>query len=311
MSQDQIDKLERILLFRILLFTVAVTIGYLIMDAVFVYHPYSVESAALASLVFCALAYAVYKNFQFNLVKHFTMIIMVIGILGTFFTFDGLNGVFLLDFINLIFFGFIMFMGRSRMLYGLAIMLILLFAIFISSNHPESIRHIYEGEYEFAYLVYGIISRSVNSVFIALSVKAAYEIERKRVTVKNRELESRIQELNELYIRLESQAIEFQEQNEYINELNLKLEYRVNERTARIKEQNKKLIDFAYFNSHKVRGPLARILGIIELKKISTDSSCSTLNEYFDLVEKSANELDQVIKSINDLLESEAKEDLS
>jgi hypothetical protein len=53
-------------------------------------------------------------------------------------------------------------------------------------------------------------------------------------------------------------------------------------------------------NAHKVRGPLARILGLINLYK---DHQVE-VHDLFDKVDEAAHELDHVIKEINSSLEA-------
>ena len=63
-----------------------------------------------------------------------------------------------------------------------------------------------------------------------------------------------------------------------------------------IQEQNQKLRDIAWFQSHITRAPLARILGLTGL--LATDQSETSLREILPLLQKSADELDEIIKDI-------------
>jgi len=54
-------------------------------------------------------------------------------------------------------------------------------------------------------------------------------------------------------------------------QLNSHLEQLVEDRTHEIHKQNEKLISYAYSNAHHVRGPVARILGLIQLSKMDTE----------------------------------------
>ena len=53
--------------------------------------------------------------------------------------------------------------------------------------------------------------------------------------------------------------------NEEIQKINNNLEQSVKNRTERILDQNEKLIKYAFINSHEIRGPLARVLGLLYL----------------------------------------------
>lgn len=64
-----------------------------------------------------------------------------------------------------------------------------------------------------------------------------------------------------------------------------------------IQQQNKKLREIAWTQSHIVRAPVARIMGLI---KFLTDESDISLHqkEVYDMILQSSNELDDIIKSI-------------
>jgi len=63
-----------------------------------------------------------------------------------------------------------------------------------------------------------------------------------------------------------------------------------------IEEQNKQLRDIAWFQSHITRAPLARIMGLTGL--LAIDQTETSLREILPLLQKSADELDQIIKDI-------------
>jgi len=94
-----------------------------------------------------------------------------------------------------------------------------------------------------------------------------------------------------------TQAEELTQANEEISRMNQSLEVQVLQPAAEVKWQNEKLIEYAYFNAHNVRGPLARILGLSIL--MSMEKSLGELQEYNSLMYSSAQELDKVIREIN------------
>jgi tetratricopeptide (TPR) repeat protein len=93
------------------------------------------------------------------------------------------------------------------------------------------------------------------------------------------------------------------EKNEEIKQINDNLEAEVDHRTQRIKDQNQKLIEYAYFNSHKVRGPLARVLGLVMLTE--NESSLETMKDMHKKIHISALELEEAVKAINQKLDIE------
>lgn len=66
------------------------------------------------------------------------------------------------------------------------------------------------------------------------------------------------------------------------------------------------LSEYSYKNSHQVRGPLSRILGLTSLYK--KDESQINRNMYVDHIAKAADELDAILKEINILLSSKHKQ---
>lgn len=132
---------------------------------------------------------------------------------------------------------------------------------------------------------------------------------RKRFEYTNKHLEELVIERT---IALENLNNELKLLNEKLNQsnteitfLNQGLEQVVQRRTEQIAWQLDKLNKYAYMNSHEVRGPLARIMGLSLLFKMKDVSE-----EQKDLIQKiifSCNELDEIIKRMNILLQSEER----
>ena len=87
-----------------------------------------------------------------------------------------------------------------------------------------------------------------------------------------------------------------------INKLNESLEEKVQQRTEEIRMQNQKLVEYAFFTAHEVRGPLARILGLVELVKVKELNH--EREEIISRLQVSANELDDIIRQVSRKLES-------
>jgi len=84
---------------------------------------------------------------------------------------------------------------------------------------------------------------------------------------------------------------------------NENLDQLVKDRSNKIKEQLKILVQYAHMNSHEVRAPLARILGLLQIVKL--DKTISDKDNIVPKLCKSGEELDEVVKSMNRLLEKE------
>jgi|GEM_PF-3234872 len=93
--------------------------------------------------------------------------------------------------------------------------------------------------------------------------------------------------------------------NEEISAINSNLEKIVEERTQKITDQRNTLLGYAYFNAHKVRGPLARILGLIHIMGTDIVADEQTI-QYISMLKKAGDELDEQIKEINGLLSKDS-----
>jgi hypothetical protein len=107
-------------------------------------------------------------------------------------------------------------------------------------------------------------------------------------------------ELIEKSNEIETQNEELVQSQENLSQLNNHLESMVQERTLEVQRQNEQLIKYAYSNAHHVRGPVARVLGLIQLSKMETNLDYPFL---FKKIEEQANEIDEVVSRINKELE--------
>jgi K+-sensing histidine kinase KdpD len=103
---------------------------------------------------------------------------------------------------------------------------------------------------------------------------------------KSREIEAMNEELTSL--------------NEELGTLNETLEATVRRRTSELETQNKQLTEYAFINSHILRAPLARVLGLAHL--FSQEASPMHDQELIQALIHSSNELDSIIRKISDLL---------
>lgn len=109
-----------------------------------------------------------------------------------------------------------------------------------------------------------------------------------------------IERLNE---EVKQKNEELSTMNEEIQGTNDKLEISVQERTRKIKTQNEKLVKYAFINSHEVRGPLARVLGLLYL--LGLENRTLRNDESFKLLGGATKELDNMIGDASKLLEDE------
>lgn len=165
-----------------------------------------------------------------------------------------------------------------------------------------------EGEYLDFYITLLMNTRFeiISTVLVSSLYLVQFEIRKKlEYTTQNLEelVEERTNKLTEANQELTSLNAELQSSNQEIKELNENLETIVEERTQKINYQLSQLNRYAHLNSHKVRGPVSRILGLTELIKMEPEHEERV--KLFDLLISSTKELDNTIKNMNSLLVQE------
>lgn len=156
--------------------------------------------------------------------------------------------------------------------------------------------------------------RYVRNAFVAafllmvIVTSLVYNNYRKKKTVNKR-----LQDLNN-EIEMQRKALAFQANellrlNESLNFSNAALETKVIERTAELVKKNSELemkntqlADYAFINSHKLRGPVARLLGLIHLfgiKEVTNEERDSLVLRIKDVVD----ELNIIVRQIQDAIE--------
>ena len=130
-------------------------------------------------------------------------------------------------------------------------------------------------------------------VYSAATLKARYD----RITA---ELKQAHFEVIEKSNEIEAQNEELIQSQEKLNTLNQYLGQTVEERTQQVTLQNDKLLKYAYTNAHEVRGPIARVLGLLQLNKVDPTIDSSFILEK---IEHETKEIDSIITKINVELE--------
>jgi signal transduction histidine kinase len=146
-----------------------------------------------------------------------------------------------------------------------------------------------------------IIVAGVTYVILYLLIAYSSMVLKKRYDAAFETLASQNLELIEKTNEIETQNEELVQSHENLHNLNTHLETLVSKRTEEVQKQNEQLIKYAYSNAHHVRGPVARVLGLIQLAKMETDLNYPFL---FQKIEEQTNEIDEVVKGINKELEN-------
>jgi hypothetical protein len=147
-------------------------------------------------------------------------------------------------------------------------------------------RGIAETEYQY------IQMRTIISYLIINSCCIVFQI----IIQKNDEFNQRLlAELKDQSDEIAAQNEELMQSEENLSRVNLHLESLVEERAGKIREQNEMLLKYAYANAHHVRGPVARVLGLIQVSKMKTDLDFPW---FFEKVEDEAKAIDAILKRI-------------
>lgn len=190
-------------------------------------------------------------------------------------------------------FGFSVLLKGKLPLYLHGITLLGMIAIFVwLALHPQRYSKPDASDIIVAGVTYVILY-----ILIALSsltLKQRYDEAFETMAVQNLQL---IEKSNEI----ETQNEELVLSQENLHSLNSHLERLVEERTREVQRQNEQLIRYAYSNAHHLRGPVARLLGLIQLSKMESDLEYAFI---FQKIEEQANEIDDVVKGINRELET-------
>jgi tetratricopeptide (TPR) repeat protein len=99
---------------------------------------------------------------------------------------------------------------------------------------------------------------------------------------------------------IEIQAAALQKLNDELQQFNRNLEARITERTSQLTVQNQKLAEFTFINAHKLRAPVASILGLVNLLyRVKEDEREMVITH----LKTCGEELDHVIREVSRQLE--------
>lgn len=132
-----------------------------------------------------------------------------------------------------------------------------------------------------------------------------YFLRIKTIKKQNQRLEKtvleRTLELSNANTTLQENAKELLQNQEEIATLNNHLEILVEERTKKLIRSNQKLNEYAFFNAHKLRAPVATILGLYELLKL--DLSAEEREIVFEKIQEFITYLDEIVRKSQSLLD--------
>lgn len=107
--------------------------------------------------------------------------------------------------------------------------------------------------------------------------------------------------------KITSNSLELAKVNNELYDLNTNLEKRIIEGTNKLNERNKQIAEFTFYNSHRLRAPVAHVLGLINIMELSKDGKIDP--QIIEYLKISGTELDKVIYNLKNLLELEDEDD--
>ncbi|MCV9388060.1 ligand-binding sensor domain-containing protein [Reichenbachiella ulvae] len=127
------------------------------------------------------------------------------------------------------------------------------------------------------------------------------------VRQRTTQLSEKNKELEQLNKAIMDQAEELRTYNEALNTMNEKLEDLVEIRTKEIQDKNGKLTKFAFDNAHRVRGPLTRILGLMNLLRKEEEEKQKDF--WLDKIQEASQEMDQITRSMSSEIDNDLKDE--
>ena len=190
---------------------------------------------------------------------------------------------------------------KAAKVWGVFVLLfIVINGIYILLKFPSYELTLYPKKYLAAGFVFWMIAFAI--IFI---INLIQERNSNLLAIKNKEL-------SKLKYQIENKNEELNLQNKKINEINDKLsrlnenlEVRIAERIQDLEQRNIQLTEYAFINSHLLRAPVARIIGLINLfGKTKIESKRA---EILERLNKSGSDLDEVVSKINLALDEDNK----
>jgi signal transduction histidine kinase len=179
---------------------------------------------------------------------------------------------------------------KVRTFAHLFIFVLLAFLLVYQILHISSFNYITNPNSE------NILATGVPYLILYLLITISSSVLRDRYEKANDALFSKNQEINIMNTEISAQNEELTAQREEMKDINGHLEQLVEKRTLSLKAKTDQLEEYSFKNAHNVRGSLARILGLIYLKKIKADLSDE---EFLDLLDKESHIMDDTLKQLS------------
>lgn len=174
----------------------------------------------------------------------------------------------------------------SLIVYG--IVMILLFKGWIIDEAPPI-----NSNYSQGALAWDFIRMTLAATLLTAYIKRKFFQHKDEIGQITKHLEQSTQTLKE-------QTYELDAQQQTLNLLQYNLQEIVAAKTSEAEQKSEMLKAFAFVNAHKVRAPLARVLGLLNL--LEMECSNHDQKKQFDYIRREVEQMDEIIGKINEVV---------
>lgn len=137
-------------------------------------------------------------------------------------------------------------------------------------------------------------------VLLSLILAVLFFLGRRKLLRTNRLLTTQKQQIEKQREEIQQQASKLQDANTMISGMNNRLQTTVEQRTEELLARNRQLEEFAFINAHRLRAPIARVLGIANLLEMG--QSEQDTHWMLGVIRQETENLDQVVRNINEVI---------
>lgn len=146
-----------------------------------------------------------------------------------------------------------------------------------------------------------LYSNTISGVLFTMFIVVFFIWRNNRVQkILNQKLSYQKKQIESKNEALQASEEELRQNQEELRTLNNHLEALVEERTRKLFQTNQKLSEYAFFNAHKLRAPIATILGLYEI--LGLDNTTEDREFIFSKIKETIIHLDQVVRQSQNLL---------
>lgn len=194
--------------------------------------------------------------------------------------------------------GAVLLQMRDTVIWALIVLFFILAnGVYITNTVEAYELVLYPGRFMVAGLIFCLMI-----ALVAILFGYTNYLNQKRLIGQNERLRSLANEVEKQHTLLKEQNEEITAINSKLEESNQTLEGRVLRRTEELEIKNRRLTEYAFINSHLLRGPLSRVLGLINL--LEQTPLKDNEKEVIGHLGNAGKELDDVINKINKAIDS-------